>query len=62
MSAATPAPAIEAKAASLRRELSAMHAKRHGLDEAIQRRKEALNRLEARAVLNAPAPVPAHDA
>jgi hypothetical protein len=39
------------KAETLRRELAAMHEKRHGLDEAILRRKQALNRLEARAVM-----------
>ncbi len=39
------------KAEALRRELAAMHERRHRLDEAILRRKLALNRLEARAVM-----------
>jgi hypothetical protein len=63
MNATKPADASthEAKAETLRRELAAMHEKRHGLDEAIRRRQEALSRLEARAIL-ALAPIsPRHE-
>ena len=49
--------ALRAHADTLRREIDAMRAKQRGLDEAIARRKQALSRLEARAVLAAAAPV-----
>lgn len=52
---------MRSHADTLRREIDAMRAKQRGLDEAIARRKQALSRLEARAVLAASAPVSRRD-
>jgi len=44
------ATVLEEKATALRLELAAMQAKRQRLEEAILLRKQALNRLESRAI------------